>query len=110
MTSDGLLGFEVVRQHKITHKVVLAGKGKAGCGKEPFQWLNVILGNLKTCLVETHHAFKFAKYAHRYLAVVQYRFNRRFDLASMVTRFLHAAISTKLCPKPVLQASPAESA
>lgn len=59
--SDGLLGFEVLRKLGYTHKVVLAPKGKAGTEIEPFKWLNVLLGNLKTALSGPHHAFKFAK-------------------------------------------------
>lgn len=97
--SDGLLGFEILERLGYQHKVVLAPKGKAGTEIEPFKWLNVLLGNLKTALSGTHHAFKFAKYAHRYLAEVQYRFNRRFDLPAMVRRLAVAVIRAKPCPK-----------
>ncbi|WP_426178230.1 transposase, partial [Massilia sp. TWR1-2-2] len=62
-------------------------------------WLNVLLGNLKTALSGTHHAFKFAKYARRYLAEVQYRFNRRADMAAMVPRLAVAMAQTRPCPK-----------
>jgi ribosomal protein L37AE/L43A len=91
VTSDGLVGFEVLRRLGFTHRSILGGKGKAGCEAEPFKWLNTLLGNLKTALAGTHHAFAFRKYGHRYLAEVQYRFNRRFDLAAMVPRL---AVST----------------
>jgi transposase-like protein len=103
ITSDGLLGFEVVRQMGFEHRVVLAGKGKVGCEVEPFRWLNVLLGNLKTTLSGTHHAFKFAKYAHRYLAEIQYRFNRRVNLKSIVSRLSFAIMRTKPCPKWKIQ-------
>ena len=76
--SDGLLGFEVLERLGYEHKVILAPKGKAGTEIAPFKWLNVLFGNLKTALSGTHHAFKFTKYAQRYLADAQYRFNRRF--------------------------------
>lgn len=102
MVSDGLLGFEVLERLGYTHKVVIASRGKAGTEIEPFRWLNVVLGNLKTALAGTHHAFKFAKYARRYLAEVQYRFNRRFDLAAMVPRLAVAVAQTRPCPKRVL--------
>lgn len=97
--SDGLLGFEILERMGYTHKVVLAPRGKAGTEIEPFKWLNVILGNLKTALSGTHHAFKFSKYAQRYLAEVQYRFNRRTDLAAMVARLAVAVTHTRPCPK-----------
>ena len=36
-----------------------------------------------------------AKYAHRYLAEVQYRFNRRFDLRSILPRLVRGAAVAK---------------
>ncbi len=59
-----------------------------------FFWVNTILGNLKTAIAGTYHAFKFQQYAHRYLAEAQYRFNRRFDLRSMLPRLLYAGVMT----------------
>lgn len=105
VTSDGLLGFEVLARLGFEHKVVIAGKGKAGCEVDAFKWLNVLLGNLKTTLTGTHHAFAFAKYAHRYLAEVQYRFNRRFDLAAMVPRLFTAVMQTAPCSRKQIQST-----
>lgn len=99
VTSDGLLGFEVLERLNYEHKVVQAPRGKAGTEIEPFKWLNIVLGNLKTALSGTHHAFKFVKYARRYLAEVQYRFNRRGDMAGMVPRLAVAVAQTHPCPK-----------
>jgi hypothetical protein len=45
-----------------------------------FNWINTILGKLKTSLSGCYHASSFRKYAARYLAEFCYRFNRRFDL------------------------------
>lgn len=98
VTSDGLLGFEVLRRDGFDHDVVLPPRGKAGTEIEPFQWLNTILGNLKTALSGTYHAFNFRKYAHRYLADAQYRFNRRFDLTVMPTRLAVALLRATPCP------------
>ena len=39
----------------------------------------------------THHAIKFAKYAYLYVAKVQYRFNRRYDLRAILPRLVRAA-------------------
>ena len=39
-----------------------------------------------------HHSFNFAKYAHRYLAEFQYRFNRRFDMKIILSRLLSALV------------------
>jgi hypothetical protein len=51
-----------------------------------FRWINTLLGNLKTSLSGTFHAFNFDKYARRYLGGYCFRFNRRFSLAAMTER------------------------
>ena len=107
VTTDGLLGFEVLGQMGHTHHVVLPPRGKAGTEIEPFRWLNVVLGNVKTALSGTYHAFRFRKYAARYLADVRYRFNRRFQMADMVPRLAVALLRAKPCTRQALQA-PAE--
>ena len=58
---------------------------------ECFTWVNTILGNLKTAISGTYHAFDFNKYAGRYLGVVLYCFNRRFDLRTILPRLVTAA-------------------
>jgi ISXO2 transposase-like protein len=54
------------------------------------RWINTVLGNLKTSLTGSHHAFAFGKHAARYLAAFTYRFNRRFDLRTLHQRLLVA--------------------
>lgn len=107
VTSDGLIGFEVLNRDGMGHQVVQPPRGKAGTEIEPYRWLNTVLGNLKTGLSGAHHAFAFRKYGHRYLADAQYRFNRRFRLADMPNRLLVALIQTNPRPAKDLRA-PAE--
>ena len=57
-----------------------------------------MLGNFKTAITGTYHAFKFAKYAYRYLAEYQYRFNRRFDLSVLMQCVIRAAAACKPAP------------
>ena len=97
--SDGLAGFHVFERMDFEHTVYVTGKARAGEPVQALRWLNVVLSNLKTALSGTHHAFKFAKYAARYLAQAQYRFNRRADLAAMVPRLAVAVMQTKPCPR-----------
>jgi hypothetical protein len=59
-----------------------------------FSWVNTLPGNLKTALSGTYHAFNFRKYAYRYLAEYQHRFNRRVNLKTMLSRLLRAAATT----------------
>lgn len=95
--SDGLPGFAVLDKLGYQHTVQHPPHGKAGTEIQAFRWLNVVLGNLKTALSGTYHAFKFAKYGFRYLAEVQYRFNRRLDLAAMLPRMATAVMQARPC-------------
>jgi hypothetical protein len=91
VVTDGLACF---RSLGCTHVPIIVGKGKKSTKMECFNWINTILGNLKTAITGTRHGFKFAKYIGRYLGEYQYRFNRRFDLASMIPRLLYVAVNT----------------
>ena len=82
------------------HERVVTGGGAASVRLPQFKAINTVLGNLKTALKGTYHAFDFTKYAHRYLAEAQYRFNRRFNLAAILARLLRAAAVTP--PQPIV--------
>ena len=97
VVSDGLWCFRGVTIIGAEHKAIVTGN--AGAKLPQFKAVSTLLGNLKTALAGTYHAFDFAKYAHRYLAEAQYRFNRRFNLASILARLLRAACLTP--PQPV---------
>ena len=84
---------------------IVTGGGAASVKLEQFRAVNTFLGNLKTAYSGTYHAFDFAKYAHRYLAKVQYRFNRRFDLSSILKRLLVAVVATPPRPERFLRAA-----
>ena len=92
------LAAEVVRYHAIQ-----TGNGRQAVLHPEFRNVNTVLGNLKTAISGTYHAFDFAKYADRYLAEVQYRFNRRFDLAVILRRLVRAAATTHPYPAPLLR-------
>ncbi|WP_241752299.1 IS1595 family transposase [Xanthomonas translucens] len=106
--SDGLGAFRVLEaEHAHT---VIEGSGRSRCEEANARWVNVVLSNLKRSLDGAYHAFKFTKYAHRYLAETQWRFNRRFDLAALVPRLLVAAARIKPWPESRLRAVPVFSA
>ena len=94
VVSDGLGCFTAAAGHGAVHDRTVTGGGKEGVKLEKLWAINTVLANLKTALTGTYHAIKFAKYAGRYLAEVQYRFNRRYDLRSILARLLHAAAVT----------------
>lgn len=107
--SDGLWCFGAVTHIAAQHQRHVTGSGKPAVQRPEFHWVNTLLGNLKTALSGTYHAFNHAKYAHRYLAEFSYRFNRRFDLATMVSRLLRAAVNTNPLPVGILRVSEASN-
>ena len=104
VVSDGLACFTALRAAGV-HEPTVTGGGAASVKLPQFKAVNTVLGNLKTALAGTYHAFGFAKYAHRYLAQVQYLFNRRFNLRAILTRLARAACSTRPCPLRALRSA-----
>ena len=82
LVSDGLGCFKAVQGMGILHERHVTGGGAASTKRPEFMAVNTVLGNLKTAFAGTCHAFGFAKYAHRYLAQVQYLFNRTIQPAN----------------------------
>jgi ISXO2-like transposase domain/Transposase zinc-ribbon domain len=105
LVSDGLGCFTAVQGTGILHRPHITGSGAASVEHPEFLAVNTILGNLKTAFAGTYHSFGFAKYSHRYLAQVQYLFNRRFDLRAILVRLVRAACCTKPCPLHVLNSA-----
>jgi len=99
VVSDGLWCFRSVKEIGCSQQREVVGKGRKSTDMECFNWVNTILGNLKTAISGTYHAFNFEKYAYRYLGEYQYRFNRRFDLASLLPRLITAAVHTGKRPE-----------
>jgi ISXO2-like transposase domain/Transposase zinc-ribbon domain len=103
LVSDGLGCFTAVRGTGILHEPHITGGGAASVAHPDFLAVNMILGNLKTAFAGTYHSIGFAKYSPRYLAQVQYLFNRRFDLRTILQRLIRAACRTKPHPLHALQ-------
>lgn len=103
--SDGLACFTGVTTVGASHERTITGGGAASVKLEQFRAVNTLLGNLKTSFSGTYHAFDFAKYGQRYLAEVQYRFNRRFDLSVILVRLLRAASLTAARPERIIRAA-----
>jgi hypothetical protein len=92
--SDGLACFNGVVDAGCVHFPTVMGGRKPKDAPE-FKWVNTVLGNLKTSLSGCYHAFKYGKYAARYLAAFCYRFNRRFDLRTLHRQLLIAAVNCR---------------
>lgn len=105
LVSDGLGCFTAVRGMGILHQPHVTGGGAASVKDPAFLAVNTVLGNIKTSLAGTYHAFGFSKYAHRYLGQVQYLFNRRFDLRAVLGRLARAASQAGPCPLRAVRAA-----
>ena len=106
VVSDGLACFAALQEAGV-HEPTVTGGGAASVKLPQFKAVNTVLGNLKTALSGTYHSFDFAKYAQRYLAEAQYRFNRRFDLSTILVRLVRACVVTT--PRPAKQIRLAEA-
>jgi len=102
VVSDGLACFGGVTAAGCVHEPIVTGGGKAAVERPEFRWVNTMLGNVKNALCGTYHAVR-PKYAQRYLAEFEYRFNRRFDLPDIIPRLVYVALRTPPMPERLLK-------
>jgi len=100
--SDGLACFNAVAEAGCQHDKIVCGGGRASVEEPEFYWVNTVLGNLKSALRSTYHSIN-PKYAQRYLAEFQYRFNRRFTLAELIPRLVYIGLRTPPMPERLLR-------
>ncbi len=93
MASDGLQCIDAVTEAGCAHEVVATSGGRTAAEKPQFDWVNTVLGNLKTASHSSDHSFN-AKYAPRDLAEFEYRFNRRYSLPDLIPRIAYVALRT----------------
>jgi transposase-like protein len=103
VVSDGLSCWPAVEKAGCSHFPIVTGSGKRAASWTPFKWVNTTLGNIKTALAGTYHHVS-AKHAQAYLTSFAYRFNRRFQLDSIVERLAWAAVHTDPQPYRVIVA------
>jgi transposase-like protein len=101
VVSDGLSCWPAVAKAGCRHFPMRTGSGKQAAKWVPFKWVNTMLGNIKAAIVGTYRQLSPA-HAPRYLASFAWRFNRRFQLDTMMPRFLHSAARTQPLPYRLL--------
>ena len=102
--SDGLACFRAVTEIGCFHHPVVVN-GRHPNELSEFRWINTILSNLKTSFSGTFHAFRFDKYANRYLGAFNYRFNRRFNLEVIPERVVNASCCCTARPEHLLRSA-----
>lgn len=100
--SDGLACFRGIADAGCVHLPTVTGGGAESMNIEQFKWVNIMLGNVKNSLRGAYHKLD-SKHLPRYLAEFNYRFNRRFDLGSMVERLGRIAARTAPMPERFLK-------
>lgn len=103
VVTDGLSCWPAVAKAGCSHFPMATGAGKRAASWTPFRWVNTTLGNVKTALAGTYHHVS-PKHAQAYLTSYAYRFNRRFQLDSIVERLAWAAVHTAPQPYRVVAA------
>jgi transposase-like protein len=101
VVSDGLSCWPAVEKAGCCHFPMVTGSGPQAARWAPFRWVNTVLGNIKTAIAGTYHHVS-AKHAQSYLTSFAYRFNRRFQLDSIVERLAWAAVHTTPQPYQVI--------
>ena len=102
VVSDGLACFAAVTKHGCQHTSIVTGGGPASVTHAEFTWVNTMIGNVKNAMTGAYHAINH-KHLPRYLAEFCYRFNRRFELGSMMPRFGYVAARTPPMPMRLLK-------
>lgn len=70
---------------------------------ENFKWVNTLISNLQSSFRGALHAFDFKRYARRYLAFYQFRFNRRFNLEECFFEMIKTTVKSAAKPRKYLQ-------
>lgn len=92
VVSDGQWSIGVVAEMGCQHERLPSENARHSAKRIELRNVNTVISNMKTAISGTYHAFKFKKYAKRYVAEFQYRFNRRFDLSVILPRLLVACV------------------
>src|SRR4051794_37887003 len=103
VVGDGLSCWPAVEKAGCAHFAMATGTGKKAASWAPFRWVNTTLGNVKTAVAGTYHHVS-PKHAQSYLTSFAYRFDRRFQLDSIVERLAWAAVHTAPQPYRVVTA------
>ena len=84
-----------------SHQAIRTGSGRQAARMASFKWVNTTLGNIKSAITGTYRKLG-PDHAGRYLASFAWRYNRRYQLQTMIPRFVHSAARTQPMPYRLL--------
>ena len=101
VVTDGLGCWSALDEIACSHQAIRTGSGRQAACMAPFKWVNTMLGNIKCAITGTYRKLG-PDHAGRYLASFAWRYNRRYQLETMIPRFVHSAARTEPMPYRLL--------
>jgi transposase-like protein len=96
--TDGLACFNSLSVEGHFHWAFITQGGKNVKTSKLFNWINIIIGNVKNSIRGTYHGIDH-RHLPRYLAEFCYRFNHRFNLAKMLEKLIYHSAHTPPIPQ-----------
>ena len=94
VVTDGLGCWSALDEAACSHQAIRTGSGRQAARMASFKWVNTTLGNIKSAITGTYRKLG-PDHAGRYLASFAWRYNRRYQLQTMIPRFVHSAARTE---------------
>ena len=101
VVADGLGCWNALDEAACSHRAIRTGSGRQAARMAPFKWVNTTLGNIKCAITGTYRKLG-PDHAGRYLASFVWRYNRRYQLQTMIPRFVHSAARNQPMPYRLL--------
>ena len=101
VVTDGLGCWSALEEAACSHQAIRTGSGRQAARMASFKWVNTTLGNIKSAITGTYRKLG-PDHAGRYLASFAWRYNRRYQLQTMIPRFVHSAARNQPMPYRLL--------
>ena len=94
VVTDGLGCWSALEEAACSHQAIRTGSGRQAARMASFKSVNTTLGNIKSAITGTYRKLG-PDHAGRYLASFAWRYNPRYQLQTMIPRFVHSAARTQ---------------
>ena len=101
VVTDGLGCWSALEEAACSHQAIRTGSGRQAARMASFKSVNTTLGNIKSAITGTYRKLG-PDHAGRYLASFAWRYNPRYQLQTMIPRFVHSAARTQPMPYRLL--------
>ena len=101
VVTDGLGCWSALEEAACSHQAIRTGSRRQAARMASFKSVNTTLGNIKSAITGTYRKLG-PDHAGRYLARFAWRYNPRYQLQTMIPRFVHSAARTQPMPYRLL--------